>query len=112
MEGIGYDFIPMTLDRSVADVWVKSDDAESFAMARRLIREEGLLVGGSSGAAVWAACQVPITLTLTINSVSIQVAKELGPEANCVVLLPDSVRNYMSKFLLDDWMKERGFPIP
>ncbi|KAF9109875.1 hypothetical protein BGX27_007089 [Mortierella sp. AM989] len=94
VEGIGYDFIPEALDRSVIDRWVKSADKESFIMARRLIREEGILCGGSSGTAVAAA---------------VQAAKELGPGKRCVVLLPDSVRNYMTKFLNDGWMKTNGF---
>lgn len=55
MEGIGYDFIPRVIDRKEADVWIKTNDKESFDIARRLIKEEGLLVGGSSGSAVWGA---------------------------------------------------------
>jgi cystathionine beta-synthase len=94
VEGIGYDFIPDVLDRSLVDYWVKTSDKESFVMARRLIREEGLLCGGSSGAAIVAA---------------LEVAKTLTAGQRCVVILPDSVRNYMSKFLVDDWMKTRGF---
>jgi cystathionine beta-synthase len=94
VEGIGYDFIPEVLDRSLIDKWIKSEDKESFVMARRLIREEGILCGGSSGTAVAAA---------------VKAAKELGPGKRCVVLLPDSVRNYMTKFLNDGWMKDNGF---
>ena len=94
VEGIGYDFIPDVLDRSLVDRWVKTKDRESFLMARRLIRQEGLLVGGSSGAAVWAA---------------LQVAPDFGAGAHICVLLPDSVRNYMTKFLDDAWMRENGF---
>ena len=55
VEGIGYDFIPEVLDRDLVDEWFKSEDGPSFRMSRRLIRQEGLLVGGSSGSAVWAA---------------------------------------------------------
>jgi len=84
VEGIGYDFIPNVLERSLIDRWIKSNDKDSFTIARRLIREEGLLCGGSSGTAMWAA---------------LQAAKELGPGKRCVVILPDSVRNYMTKFL-------------
>jgi len=94
VEGIGYDFIPTVLDRSVVDEWIKTEDKESFIMARRLIREEGLLCGGSSGSTMWAA---------------VQVARSLPAGKRVVVILADSVRNYMSKFLNDDWMIERGF---
>ncbi|TPX33877.1 cystathionine beta-synthase [Synchytrium microbalum] len=94
VEGIGYDFIPQVLEREYVDEWVKTDDKESFIMARRLIREEGLLVGGSSGTAMVAA---------------LKAAKGLKKGQRVVVLLPDSVRNYMSKFLNDDWMKASGF---
>jgi cystathionine beta-synthase len=94
VEGIGYDFIPKVLDRSLVDQWIKTEDRESFLMARRLIREEGLLCGGSCGAAVVAA---------------LEAAKNLGPNKRCVVLLADSIRNYMSKFLNDNWMYENSF---
>ncbi|XP_051283419.1 cystathionine beta-synthase [Dicentrarchus labrax] len=94
VEGIGYDFIPTVLDRSVIDTWYKSDDEESFNMSRMLIREEGLLCGGSSGTAMAAA---------------VNVAKELKEGQRCVVILPDSIRNYMSKFLSDKWMVQKGF---
>jgi cystathionine beta-synthase len=94
VEGIGYDFIPDVLDRSLVDEWIKTEDAPSFQMARRLIRQEGLLCGGSSGSAMWAA---------------LQVAKKMGPKKRIVVILPDSVRNYMTKFMDDRWMKENGF---
>ena len=63
-------------------------------MSRRLIREEGLLVGGSSGAAMWAA---------------LQIAKQLKSGQNCLVIFPDSIRNYMSKFANDDWMRAHDF---
>uniref|UniRef100_A0ABM5FY02 Cystathionine beta-synthase n=1 Tax=Pogona vitticeps TaxID=103695 RepID=A0ABM5FY02_9SAUR len=94
VEGIGHDFIPTVLDRSVIDEWYKSNDTESFLMARRLIREEGLLCGGSAGTAM---------------SVAVKAAKQLKEGQRCVVLLPDSVRNYMSKFLNDKWMVQNGF---
>jgi cystathionine beta-synthase len=94
VEGIGYDFIPDVLDRSLIDEWIKSEDRESFLMARRLIRHEGLLCGGSSGAAAWAA---------------VEVASRIGPDKTIVTILPDSVRNYMTKFLDDRWMRENGF---
>ncbi|XP_078726121.1 cystathionine beta-synthase-like protein isoform X2 [Lampetra fluviatilis] len=94
VEGIGYDFVPTVLDRTVVDVWYKSTDETSFLMARRLIREEGLLCGGSSGSAMAAA---------------VEAAKSLREGQRCVVLLPDSIRNYMSKFLSDHWMAQKGF---
>lgn len=97
VEGIGYDFIPDVLDRKLVDRWIKSTDAESFRMARKLIRQEGLLVGGSSGSAVCAA---------------IEVGKDMPKGSRLVVLLPDSVRNYMTKFLDDRWMRENGFTEP
>jgi cysteine synthase len=93
VEGIGYDFIPETYEPGIIDRVVKTEDRESFLMARRIIREEGLLVGGSSGSVVWAA---------------LQLAQE-KPGARMVVILADSIRNYMSKFLLDSWMQEKGF---
>jgi cystathionine beta-synthase len=97
VEGIGYDFIPDTLDRSVVDKWVKTGDKEAFLMARRLIREEGLLCGGSCGSAMLGA---------------VAVAKELGAGKRVAVILPDSIRNYMSKHLVDEWMSERGYLDP
>jgi len=99
VEGIGYDFVPTVLDRRYVDRWYKSVDKPSFRMARRLIREEGLLCGGSSGTAMYCA---------------IQAAKDFGLKAGqrVVVILPDSVRNYMTKFLSDDWMINRSLMAP
>uniref|UniRef100_A0A7S1ZAK1 Cystathionine beta-synthase n=1 Tax=Ditylum brightwellii TaxID=49249 RepID=A0A7S1ZAK1_9STRA len=94
VEGIGYDFIPNVLDRSLVDKWYKSNDKDSLVMMRKLIRDEGLLCGGSCGAAV---------------SCAIIAAQSLPQNARCVVILPDSVRNYMSKALSDDWMLDRKF---
>ena len=96
VEGIGYDFIPRVLGREYVDKWLKTDDQESFDYARRLIREEGMLVGGSSGCAMAAA---------------IRLIKELdiGEGKRVVVILPDSVRNYITKFINNDWMYENGF---
>uniref|UniRef100_A0A287CZS0 Cystathionine beta-synthase n=1 Tax=Ictidomys tridecemlineatus TaxID=43179 RepID=A0A287CZS0_ICTTR len=94
VEGIGYDFIPTVLDRAVVDKWFKSNDEESFAFARMLIAQEGLLCGGSSGSAM---------------AVAVKAAQDLQEGQRCVVILPDSVRNYMSKFLSDKWMLQKGF---
>ena len=94
VEGIGYDFIPDVLDRKLVDEWVKTTDQPSFLLARRLIREEGLLVGGSSGSAMYAA---------------LQAAPRLKEGQNCVVVLPDGIRNYMTKFVDDKWMRDNGF---
>ncbi len=94
VEGIGYDFFPDVLDNDLIDRYIKVNDADSFSIARRLIKEEGLLCGGSSGTAVWAA---------------LQEAKTLTENQNCLVILPDSIRNYLSKFVSDEWMQEQGF---
>ncbi len=97
VEGIGYDFIPDVLDTKLVDHWYKSTDAISFQLARKLIRQEGLLVGGSSGSALWAA---------------LEYGKDMPKGSRMVVILPDSVRNYMTKFLDDRWMRENGFTEP
>jgi cystathionine beta-synthase len=96
VEGIGYDFVPAVLDRALVDRWVKTDDRESLVMSRRLIRQEGLLCGGSSGAAMAGA----------IKAIK---AAGLGKGKRAVVLLADGVRNYMTKFLSDDYMWRQGF---
>ncbi|KAG9242842.1 tryptophan synthase beta subunit-like PLP-dependent enzyme [Calycina marina] len=91
VEGIGYDFIPEVLKRESVDKWYKTDDRESFDFARRLIAEEGLLVGGSSGSAMAAM---------------VKAVKDLGLGKGdiVVVVLPDSIRSYLSKFADDDWL--------
>lgn len=94
VEGIGYDFFPDVLNNNLIDRYIKTNDADSFRTARQLIQEEGLLVGGSSGAAMWGA---------------LQAAKTLGKGQKCLVILPDSIRNYMSKFASDQWMKTEGY---
>jgi cystathionine beta-synthase len=95
VEGIGEDFMPSTMDLSLVDRIEVVDDKESFLIARRLTREEGILVGGSGGAAVAAA---------------LRVAYEIDdPEALIVVLLPDTGRNYLSKIYNEEWMRANGF---
>ena len=94
VEGIGYDFFPDVLDNNLVDKYVKVNDEDSFSTARKLIKLEGLLIGGSCGTATWAG---------------IQAAKELGENQNCLVILPDSIRNYLSKFVNDEWMSEHNF---
>jgi cystathionine beta-synthase len=94
VEGIGEDFIPRTFNRQVVDEMVRVSDKESFNMARRLAREEGILAGGSSGTALAAA---------------IKYAERIPIKKNIVVLLPDTGRNYLTKIFSDQWMQENGF---
>jgi len=94
VEGIGEDFWPRTYDPSLVDEYVTVSDRDSFRTARRLAREEGMLVGGSGGTAVWAM---------------LQVARRFGPDATLVTLIPDSGRGYLSKVYDDNWLLEHGF---
>jgi len=96
VEGIGEDLVPKSIHMQYLDEFVEVNDRESFQMARRLVREEGLFVGGSSGSAVAGALR--------------WLAKKPLPEGSTVVvILPDSGDRYLSKFYSDDWMREKGF---
>ncbi len=102
VEGIGKDTWPRTMAKDVVDDWIRVSDRDSFVTARRLAREEGLLAGGSGGTSVWAM---------------LEVAKRLGPEARILTMIPDSGRNYLSKFYDDNWMLDHGLlerraPVP
>jgi len=94
VEGIGEDFWPETYDPDIVDRVVAVTDRDSFITARRVTREEGMLIGGSGGTAVWAA---------------LEIGKELGPDDVVVVIVPDSGRGYLSKVYDDDWMSDYGF---
>jgi cystathionine beta-synthase len=94
VEGVGEDFWPTAYDGTVVDEIIASSDAESFDLTRRLAREEGLLVGGSSGLAVASG---------------LKAARELGPDAVMVILLPDGGRGYLGKVFNDKWMRSYGF---
>jgi cystathionine beta-synthase len=94
VEGIGMSYLPETVDMKVIDEMVRVSDRESFLMARRIAREEGLLAGGSSGTAAVAAVKLALTLP---------------KDAVLVVVFPDSGRGYMSKIFNDEWMIANGF---
>jgi cystathionine beta-synthase len=94
VEGIGEDFVPGTMDLTQVDQVVQVDDTESFLWTRRLVRDEGIFAGGSSGSALAGA---------------LKYARDLPEERLVVVLLPDSGSRYLSKVFNDDWMRENGF---
>jgi cystathionine beta-synthase len=94
VEGIGEDFWPETLDPSLVDRYIRVSDRDSFKTARAITRQEGILVGGSSGTALFAA---------------LQVAREMDESATMVVIFPDTGRNYLSKLYSDTWMLQYGF---
>ena len=93
-EGIGEDFWPDTFDPAIVDRWVRVPDRDAFLTARAVTRREGILVGGSSGSAVFAA---------------LTVARDYGADTTIVVLLPDTGRQYLSKLYSDAWMRQYGF---
>jgi cystathionine beta-synthase len=94
VEGIGEDFWPETFDRDMVDRYIRVSDRDSFLTARAITRQEGILVGGSSGTALHAA---------------LEVAPELDGDATIVVIFPDSGRNYLSKLYSESWMLQYGF---
>ena len=94
VEGIGEDFWPETLDPSLIDRYIRVSDRDSFITARAITRQEGILVGGSSGTALFAA---------------LQVARDMDESATFVVIFPDTGRNYLSKLYSDTWMLQYGF---
>lgn len=96
IEGMGHDFLPNTCIRKYVDQWIKTDDKESFAIARRMISEEGMLTGGSCGSVVSAAIRYAIE-------------NKVDKDHRIVVVLPDAVRNYITKYASDDWMVDFGF---
>jgi len=96
VEGIGEDILCGAMDFRVIDEMCQTQDEESFVMARRLMREEGLLCGGSSGAIISAA---------------VKIAKREGKGKTLVAVLTDSASRYLSKFISDDWMKKNGYPV-
>ena len=96
VEGFGEDIIPGATWFDYIDEFVKVNDRESFLMARRLAREEGIFAGGSAGSAV-------------AGMMKYVRAKKLGPDAVCVVIMPDSGSRYVTKFFSDEWMEEQGY---
>src|SRR3954453_14504210 len=94
VEGIGKDSWPQTMDPDVVDEWLRVSDRDSFLTSRRLAREEGILAGGSAGTTVWAA---------------LQIAARFGRDARILTIIPDTGRNYLSKFYDDNWILDHGF---
>ena len=94
VEGIGEDYLVKAVDFSLIDDIIQVDDENSFLMARKLAKEEGIFAGGSSGSAVWAA---------------LKLAAHINADKNIVAILPDSGDRYLSKFYNNEWMKKNGF---
>ncbi len=94
VEGIGYDFFPKALDCLFIDRWIKTTDEPSFMWARRAIREEGLLCGGSSGTALLGVSEI---------------MSDVPNGSKVVVILPDGIRNYMTKMMDNDWLSKLNF---
>ena len=97
VEGFGEDFIPSTMDFSVVDDVIRVSDKDCFQWTRRLVREEGIYAGGSSGGCLCAA---------------VRYAERADREENIVMILPDSAGRYLSKIFSDTWMKEGGYLDP
>jgi cystathionine beta-synthase len=97
VEGLGEDIVCRAFDPSVIDDMYQVNDYECFTMARRLVREEGLFCGGSSGGMVHIACEI---------------AKQMGPDKKVIAICPDSGTRYVTKYLSDEWMKMHGFLEP
>ena len=94
VEGVGKPYVPENVNRDIVDEWIKVNDKDSFIMARRAIKEEALLIGGSAGLALAGA---------------IKFCKGLSEDKRVVVFFTDGIRNYMSKYISDDWMVENNF---
>ena len=99
VEGIGQMFVPRACLRHTVDHWVKAGNAESFDIARRLVRQEAIFTGGSAGAAV-------------LGAIKFAKSQNLSADKRIVVMLPDSIRNYLSRFINDPWMIDSGYMIP